>query len=203
VKSPEAARHDYGLRFGRSLHPDADHAMPFDYYDRLSRRQKVTYRKSDAISEVPLSDPGSMRPVLEEIRQCLEADDRAGVGRAVRTFIGAMVQILEVPPVRTQVLAKRPSTENAELHGLYTREEGVTPLIQVWMRTAAHEQPVAFRTFLRTLLHELCHHLDFELHGLEDTFHTEGFFRRESSLIRQLLGSSGRARQLRLFEDDG
>ena len=55
------------------------------------------------------------------------------------------------------------------------------------MRTAQHKRVVAFRTFLRTLLHELCHHLDYELLKLEDSFHTEGFFKRESSLFKQLV----------------
>ena len=55
------------------------------------------------------------------------------------------------------------------------------------MRTAYHKRVVAFRTFLRTLLHEVCHHLDYELLKLEDSFHTEGFFKRESSLFKQLL----------------
>ncbi len=45
----------------------------------------------------------------------------------------------------------------------------------------------AFRTFLRTLLHEICHHLDYELLKLDDSFHTEGFFKRESSLFNQLV----------------
>ena len=54
------------------------------------------------------------------------------------------------------------------------------------MRTAAKQQVVAFRTFLRTLLHELCHHLDYERYALEDSYHTEGFFARESALMRQL-----------------
>ena len=57
----------------------------------------------------------------------------------------------------------------------------------VWMRTAAYERPVAHRTFVRTLSHELGHHLDYELLGLEDSFHTKGFFQRESSLVRTLL----------------
>jgi NAD(P)-dependent dehydrogenase (short-subunit alcohol dehydrogenase family) len=48
-------------------------------------------------------------------------------------------------------------------------------------------QVVAFRTFLRTLLHELGHHLDYELFELEETFHTEGFYKRESSLFNQLV----------------
>jgi len=60
----------------------------------------------------------------------------------------------------------------------------------VWMRTAKHRRVVAFRTYLRTLLHELCHHLDYELLKLPDSFHTEGFYRRESSLVHQLLGAA-------------
>jgi hypothetical protein len=54
------------------------------------------------------------------------------------------------------------------------------------MRTAQQKRVVTFRTFLRTLLHELCHHIDYELLKLKDTFHTEGFFKRESSLMRIL-----------------
>jgi hypothetical protein len=56
------------------------------------------------------------------------------------------------------------------------------------MRTAKKEQVVKFRTFLRTLLHEVCHHLDYELYKLAETFHTEGFYARESALMRSLLG---------------
>ena len=46
---------------------------------------------------------------------------------------------------------------------------------------------MAFRTFLRTLLHEVGHHLDYEHLRLADSFHTEGFFKRESSLFYQLV----------------
>ncbi|MCP4200519.1 MAG: hypothetical protein GY769_01130, partial [bacterium] len=60
--------------------------------------------------------------------------------------------------------------------------------ISVWMRTAQKRNVVAFKTFLRTLLHELGHHLDYELLELEDSLHTEGFFKRESSLFHQLVG---------------
>ncbi len=55
------------------------------------------------------------------------------------------------------------------------------------MRTVRHRRVVAFRTFLRTLLHEVGHHVDYERLSLADSFHTEGFFRRESSLFRQLV----------------
>lgn len=61
--------------------------------------------------------------------------------------------------------------------------------ISLWMRTARHKRVVAFRTFLRTLLHEYCHHLDYEHFQLAQSFHTEGFFKRESSLFKQLVNS--------------
>jgi len=56
------------------------------------------------------------------------------------------------------------------------------------MRTAARRDVVAFKTFLRTLVHELCHHLDYELYQFEETFHTEGFYARESAMTRDVLG---------------
>jgi hypothetical protein len=55
------------------------------------------------------------------------------------------------------------------------------------MRTARHRRVVAFKAFLRTLLHELGHHLDYHHLKLRDSFHTEGFFKRESSLFHQLV----------------
>jgi hypothetical protein len=76
----------------------------------------------------------------------------------------------------------------AELHGLYLPEEdGASARIQVWMRTAKHKKVVAFRSFLRTVLHELCHHLDYEFFHFPETLHTEGFYNRESSLFHQLV----------------
>jgi hypothetical protein len=72
------------------------------------------------------------------------------------------------------------------LHGLYEPEDA-RRRITVWMRTAARKEVVAFKTFLRTLVHEVCHHLDYELFKLEETFHTEGFYKRESTLVAALL----------------
>jgi hypothetical protein len=86
-----------------------------------------------------------------------------------------------------QVLAARPHAKWGELHGLYTAERGKIPTIQLWMRTAKQRRVVAFRTYLRTLLHEVGHHLDYTLLRLRDSYHTEGFYKRESSLFHQLV----------------
>jgi hypothetical protein len=55
------------------------------------------------------------------------------------------------------------------------------------MRTVHYRRVVAFRTFVRTLLHEVCHHLDYAHFRMADSLHTEGFFQRESSLFYQLV----------------
>jgi hypothetical protein len=94
--------------------------------------------------------------------------------------------------VKVQVLAARPHAKWGELHGLYTAERGRTPTIQLWMRTAKQRRVVAFRTYLRTLLHEVGHHLDYTLLRLRDSYHTEGFYKRESSLFKQLVPEAAR-----------
>lgn len=169
--------------------------MPFDYYRRLTRSQQATYRKSDAITAVPIPDAAALRPWIEQIAAGLAADDRKLVGKACRGLVDGLCAQLGAARMIVRVLARRPTAAGSELHGLYERDVDTPAILRVWMRTSANERPVALRTFVRTLLHEVCHHLDFEIHGLRDTFHTQGFFRRESSLARQLLPPAERGRK--------
>jgi hypothetical protein len=167
----------------------------FSYYKRLSLAEKRTYRKSDEIGAVPLPLPAALVPSVRALSVELSAGKRVKIERAARELCLGITTSLGVPAVRVLVRSVRPSDHEGELHGLYTWEEGKVPTIEVWMRTARHRKVVQFRTFLRTLLHEVCHHLDFTLFGLTDTFHTAGFFRRESSLMRQLAGAPARESQ--------
>jgi hypothetical protein len=169
--------------------------MPFAYYDRLSSRNKTIYRRSDEIPRVDLPHAELLHPLVAALGEALARDDRRAVERAANLLAQGMLKVLELPPISIQVLAVRPSSSDSELHGLYTREEGSPTRIQLWMRTAHHRRVVAFRTFLRTLLHELVHHLDYELLRLADSFHTEGFFKRESSLFKQLVPEGGERRR--------
>jgi hypothetical protein len=171
--------------------------MPFAYYERLSARDKATYRRSDELTTVTLPKAELLHPLVGGLREALRHEDRRGVELAAGHLGSGILRLLGLVPVAIRVLAVRPSSSGGELHGLYTRDDGRPPRIQLWMRTARHRRVVAFRTFLRTLLHEVGHHLDYELLGLKDSFHTEGFFRRESSLFRQLVpeaAASGSAR---------
>src|ERR1043166_8076839 len=161
--------------------------MPFAYYARLSRAQQAIYRRSDEIAEVRLPRPAELHPSVEQVNLPLASEDRATVQRATERMIRAITDALGVAPVKVQVLAARPHAKWGELHGLYTAERGRTPVIQLWMRTAKQRRVVAFRTYLRTLLHEVGHHVDYTLLRLRDSMHTEGFYKRESSLFHQLV----------------
>lgn len=162
--------------------------MVFSYYQKLSAAQKRVYRKSDDIHAVPLPDPEGLRPLISGLASALEQEERERIEEICRALALGMSIQLGVPPLRVKVLAVRPSATWGELHGLYELAAGrASAVISLWMRTAKHRRVVAFRAFLRTLLHEICHHLDYHLYRLPDSFHTEGFYKRESSLFHQLV----------------
>ena len=174
---------------GGSIHP----RMPFAYFDRLTRRQQGIYLRSDKITGVPLPGAAAMRPLVAELGAALESGDRGLTEFASQLLAGQMARALGLPPVRVTVLAARPHARWGELHGLYEtpNRKGVPPTITLWMRTARQKKIVAFRTFLRTLLHELGHHLDYTLLRLGDSLHTQGFYQRESHLFHQLVTDGG------------
>ncbi len=164
--------------------------MPFAYYNRLTTAQQRIYRTSDAIDSIALPPGVAPGPAVAAMRAALADDDRAAVERCGQRIVDALTTGYHVPSIRLRVLAQRPADDYGELHGLYEPAEGRTPAtISVWMRTARKRQVVAFKSFLRTLCHEVCHHLDYELFALEETFHTDGFYRRESSLANAMLAA--------------
>jgi len=162
--------------------------MVFSYYKKLSASQKRIYQRSDAIISVPLPSAVELQPLIPALASSLIKEDREQVEDICRKLASGITASLSIPPLRVKILAVRPSASWGELHGLYEPAEGrASAVITLWMRTAKHRRVVAFKSFLRTLLHELCHHLDYELYKLPDSLHTEGFYKRESSLFHQLV----------------
>jgi hypothetical protein len=166
--------------------------MVFSYYNKLSAANKRIYRASDAIHGVAVQHCEQLHAFIPRLAHALEKEDRVKVEEICRDLAAGITERLHMPPVRVKVLAVRPSASWGELHGLYEPVEGrAQAVITLWMRTAKQKRVVAFKTFLRTLLHELCHHLDYELLKLPDSFHTDGFYKRESSLFHQLVPDEG------------
>ena len=161
--------------------------MPFAYYERLSRAQQKIYRESDGVTELRLERPADLHPLVAALETALGTEGRAATQAATEGLVHGLTDALGIARVNVEVLAARPHAKWGELHGLYTVNSGRRPKIQLWMRTAKQKRVVAFRTFLRTLLHEVGHHIDYTLLRLPDSFHTEGFYKRESSLFYQLV----------------
>ena len=76
------------------------------------------------------------------------------------------------------------------------------------MRTAVRKEVTSFGTFVSTLCHEFCHHLDFQKFGFPDSWHTRGFRRalpscEGNAAEEALLGANeGWAVAYRLAEDE-
>lgn len=166
--------------------------MVFSYYHRLDPRRRLLYDASDAVLEIPLRDPAALARRAAALEAALARGERSTVALAAQALVDAVCADLRVPSVRVEVLDRRPARSGSELHGLYeygpAGASGAPRRILVWMYTARRGQVVAFRTFLRTLVHEVCHHLDVTLFRFPESLHTEGFYVRESALVRRLLG---------------
>lgn len=185
--------------------------MPFGYYHQLNAKAKRIYRASDKVSVFLLPNVVVVRPVVQKIFDALQAGSHLRTQKWAQRLLNMLTSQLHIRPIRLELLDIRPSNPRMELYGLYYPAEGRRiPRMQLWMRTAKRHQVVAFRTFLRTLLHELCHHLDYDCLGLKDSFHTQGFYQRESSLASQVLpladvsfsvnGNSSKARMTKIMK---
>ncbi len=96
-----------------------------------------------------------------------------------------------------------PATENAtSAPAVWATESSETMLVHAakagdmdaftnalgWMRTAVRKQVTSFGTFLSTLCHEFCHHLDCQRFGFRESWHTRGFYERTAALYHHARG---------------
>ena len=141
------------------------------------KANRARFLESDRLTTLRVPENSN----LVEIARCIEAALVDGNGPRARTacsdLLTEMASFYVVPPCRIRVLAARPlrvrERWTSELFGDYTPD---TKMIRVWMRTAVRKEVTSFGTFLSTLCHEFCHHLDFQRFGFPDSWHTRGFY---------------------------
>jgi hypothetical protein len=147
------------------------------------------FLESDRIKTLDLPQDGYLPRIAKSIESAMKSDKSADVGRACAEFLAVASQFYEVPACGVRVLAARPLRVrehwSTELFGDYTRE---TMLIRVWMRTAVRKEVTSFGTFLSTLCHEFCHHLDFQRFRFKDSWHNERFLRASGCFVPSCAG---------------
>ena len=166
--------------------------MRKNWIANLPPAQRRAFERSSAVGTIELDPTPKLREAVAALPAALAAEQRSRVAVLSQTIVNQICRGLGVRTVEVRVRGIRPSDRRGELHGLYTQYAADGPAqprttIEVWMRTAKRNRVVAFRTFLRTLLHEVCHHLDYTYFHFRESYHTDGFYRRESNLFRRLV----------------
>jgi hypothetical protein len=154
------------------------------------------FRESDGINTLDVPPDERLPAIAKSIESAMKSEQIVSVRRACAEFLDAGSQFYRVPDCSVRVLAARPLRVRerwaTELFGDYTPE---TMLIRVWMRTAVRKEVTSFGTFLSTLWHEFCHHLDYRKFGFEESWHTREFYERAAVLYHHARGTP----QKRLF----
>jgi hypothetical protein len=161
--------------------------------DRPPRGERTLthFLESDRLEALEVPQDDRLRGPAQAIEAAMKSQQPVAVRQACAEFLEAAAEFYGVRRPAVRVLAARPVRVReggwaTELFGDYDPETG---LICVWMRTVVCKQVTSFGTFLSTLCHEFCHHLDYERFGFRDSPHTRGFYQRTAALYHRARGT--------------
>src|ERR1700758_466004 len=158
--------------------------------DAPPRKNRSGFLESDRIKTLDLPRDAALTEIAQRLESAMKADKIRDVRSACTEFLATASDFYKVPPCSVRVLAARPLRTRErgtfELFGDYAPD---SMLIRVWMRTAVRKEVTSFGTFLSTLCHEFCHHLDFEKFGFPNSWHTRGFYERAAVLYHHARGT--------------
>ena len=139
------------------------------------KANRARFLESDRIRTLDLPQDGRLPTIAKSIELAMTVGQSAVVLRACAEFLATAADFYKVSKCGIRVLAARPlrvrESWATELFGDYQPE---TMLIRVWMRTAVRKEITSFGTFVSTLCHEFCHHLDFQHFGFSLIHGTRG-----------------------------
>src|SRR5947207_3825100 len=142
--------------------------MLTDAPPRKSTRSQFV--ESDGIKTLDLPQGHKLLMIAHSVDTAMQAGVAGDVRRACAEFLALASGFYKVPNCGSRVLAARPLRVRedwaSELFGDYNPE---TMLVRVWMRTAIRKEMTSYGTFLSTLCHKFCHHLDFQHFGFPDS----------------------------------
>ncbi len=154
------------------------------------KRDRQGFLDSDRLQMLPLPPDQRLPTIAATIETTMKAGRATDVRTACHAFLGAASEFYGVPRCTVRVLSARPlrvrEYSTTELFGDYHQAGNA---IRVWMRTAVRKEVTSFGTFLSTLCHEFCHHLDFHRFGFGNSWHTRGFYQRSAVLYHHAKGT--------------
>ncbi len=160
--------------------------------DRCPRSgaRRAEYERSESMTKLIIPEDDRLRTLALAIETAMSSGATAPVRAACTAFLAEAARYYEVSQPKVRVLATRPlrvyESGTTELFGDYDLASCV---IRVWMRTAVQRRVTSFGTFLSTLCHEFCHHLDLQRFRLATTPHTRGFYQRTALLYHYCRGT--------------
>jgi hypothetical protein len=161
--------------------------------DRPPRKKTFLekFAESDRLTGLELPTDERLRVAALDIESVMKTGTRSTVQNACAEFLLVATEFYGVPRPDVRALASRPLRVReggwaTELFGDYSPSTGV---IRIWTRTAVRKQVTSFGTFLSTLCHEFCHHLDCQRFGFRQSPHTRGFYWRAAALYHHSRGT--------------
>ena len=156
-----------------------------------AKASQAIYSESDRSVALPVPTDERLSLLLKALEKEMERGYCGPVGEICGLLLTETAGFYGVRAPTIRVLAARPLRVReggwaTELFGDYHPEKNV---IRVWMRTAVRKQVTSYGTFLSTLCHEFCHHLDFESYRFGDSPHTRGFYERTAALYHHMRGT--------------
>lgn len=153
--------------------------------------KQASFLESDQLRNLDLPPEGNLTAIASSIESAMEDGTPSSVRRACVHFLAELAAFYEVPTCGVRVLTARPlrvrESGTIELFGDYRAD---TRLIRVWVRTAVRKEVTSYGTFLSTLCHEFCHHLDVYKYGFPNSWHTRGFYERAGALYHCARGTA-------------
>jgi len=153
--------------------------------------QRKDYQKSitATIETLPREKLRSLHVAIKLLGEALKEGNEEAIHKISNETIAELNLIYNLPPLKVYTGGKRRMTRSGgQYYGVY-RTNGKQKKkysTSVYSRTAKNQKYIAPKTFLRTLIHEWGHHYDKHKLGLNNTYHTRGFYERVNTIYEQL-----------------
>lgn len=160
--------------------------------DRIPRNKtdKEEYFLSDDMRAIDLPPARVLRELSKQLEEALATENKKELQAVSNELAEVIADQYQVDPPPVKVLGVRPRKVYEDyVNELYGDYDPSTEQIRLWMRTAVQKKATSFGTFLSTLIHEICHHLDIVLWDFPNSYHTRGFYERAGLLYHHTRGT--------------